>query len=179
MTSTQGALTAGDIVYNVLTINGTVVDTQWFNKDWISITDPAIGTYIHYSQYEGAGSQVIVRTIPNLDGNSVVVRAGATRLVGWNIINPNSTPAYLNIYNAIAANIGVTNRFRCIAIPTGSSVDPVQAGKGRGSDYHMSSVGQQISMPIGLCVNMGASYSDTSNVGVAVGCYAEIYYTIG
>jgi hypothetical protein len=179
VTASQGGLNVGDILYNVLTVNNSVVDTQWFNRDWTPIADPAIGTYIHSSQYNSSSSEVLVQTISNLDGNSVLVRAGATRLVGWNVINPNSTPAYLNIYNATTANIGVTNRFRCIAIPTGASSDPVQAGKGRGSDHYMSPVGDWVNMPVGLCVNMGNSYLPTSNVGVSTGCYVEIYYSIG
>jgi hypothetical protein len=179
ITVAHGSSNVGDIVYNALTINNGVVDTQWFNGVWTPIADPAIGAYVHSSQYKGANSEVLVATIPNLDGNSALVRSGPTKLVGWNVINPNSTPAYLNIYNATSANIGVTNRFRCIPIPTGASTEPVQVGRGRGSDHYMSPVGDWVNMPVGLCVNMGASYLPTSNVGVSVGCYVEIYYSIG
>lgn len=97
----------------------------------------------------------------------VAVTTGYTTLVGWNLINPDSTNAYLKMYNGLDPNvvIGTTAPLRNLLIPA------------KGTTFLSNEDKFQLLFNIGLVIIVTTTFSDSgAQAAPSTGCYVEILY---
>ena len=99
----------------------------------------------------------------------VLIGTGKQNLVGWNLINPISTAAYLKLYNAAAAGdvtVGVTAPQKTLLIPPGPGL------------FFLSNEDKfQETFNLGLVAAVTTGIADADAGVPATGCYVEILYT--
>ena len=112
-------------------------------------------------------------TIPNrfrnvsVSNTALLVAAGSKVIVGWNLINTNSTSCFLKIYNAATAGaviVGTTIPIVTLMIPA--------AGL-----FFLSNEDKfQVGLNLGIVVAVTTGIADTDNTAPVTGCLVEISY---
>lgn len=94
------------------------------------------------------------------------VNDGFCVLVGWNLINPNSSNAYVKFLNNTAAEVavGIENIVKTIMIP------------GSGTSLLSNEDKFQMNFPVGMFVKCVTGIADSDNTAPTTGCYVEILY---
>ena len=106
-------------------------------------------------------------SITNTLTSSNVVASGFCTLVGWNLINPNTSNVYLKLYNAAAytdVTVGTTIPVRTLLIP------------GSGTAFLSNEDKFQLNFNLGLVVAITSGMADNNTGAPSSGSYVEILY---
>lgn len=99
----------------------------------------------------------------------MLVAAGNWAVVGWNLINPNTTNAYLKIFNsatAEAVTLGTTTPVDTICIP------------GSGTSVLSNQDTYQIGCNLGICIACVTEIADSGTTAPGTGCYVQLLYNV-
>jgi hypothetical protein len=107
----------------------------------------------------------------NLTATPAQIKAGATELFAWNIINPNTTCSYIKFYDALAVNVvvGTTLPKLTLMVPPGNTVVP-------GAFYmEPSGVAHEV-FATGLTIAATAGLADNSTTAVVNPVHISLRY---
>ena len=99
----------------------------------------------------------------------VLVATGNQAIVGWNLINPNLSGAYLKIYNAAAASdvtVGTTTPIETLFIPYGP-----------GLFWQSNEDKFNISCSLGIVIACTTEIADSGTTAPSTGCYVRLHYS--
>jgi hypothetical protein len=109
----------------------------------------------------------ISRTVA-MTNAATLISAGASVLVGWNLINPITTAAYLKLYNAASAGavtVGSTTPVKTLLIPPGPGL------------FFLSNEDKfQQNFNLGIVAAVVTGIADDNSTAPGTGCYVEIMY---
>lgn len=97
----------------------------------------------------------------------VLVQAGNWAIVGWNLINTNSTNAYLKIFNAASAadvTLGTTTPEDTLCIPAA------------GTSVLSNEDKYQIGCSLGIVIACTTEMADSGTTAPSTGCYVQLFY---
>ena len=110
--------------------------------------------------------QFIFRNVA-VSNTAILVRTGSNLLVGWNLINTNTTNSFLKLYNAAAAadvTVGTTAVVRTLLIPASGTVFLSNEDK------------FQVGFSLGIVAAVVTGIADNNTTAPTIGCYVEILY---
>ncbi|MEK6879113.1 MAG: hypothetical protein AABY22_05865 [Nanoarchaeota archaeon] len=99
---------------------------------------------------------------------TVLVADGNQALVGWNLINPISTDAYLKIYNSATAagvTVGTTTPIMTLLIPAGP-----------GTFWQSNEDKFQMGFSLGIVIAVTTGIADSNTTAPGTGCYVQLFY---
>lgn len=98
---------------------------------------------------------------------AVLVITGNQALVGWNLINPITTSAYLKLYNAAAA----------IDVTVGSTIPVMTLLIPASGTFWQSNEDQfQVAFPLGIVIACTTGIADSDTASPGTGCYVQLFY---
>lgn len=106
------------------------------------------------------------RTKPSSSA-AALINTGNTQLVGWNLINPASTTAYLKFYNAASAGdvtVGSSTVVRTLMIPA------------YGTCLLSNEDKFQLAFNLGMVVALTSGAGDDDSSAPPAGCIIELFY---
>ena len=103
-----------------------------------------------------------------VSSTALLVETGSNLLVGWNLININTTNCFLKVYNAAAAvdvTVGTTTPLETLLIPA--------SGCHILSNEDMFQIGCSLGMVIAVTTGM----LDNSSAAPSTACYVKLLYS--
>jgi hypothetical protein len=99
-----------------------------------------------------------------LSNVSQQVSSTTSRLLGWNIVNKNTTPIYIKLYNSVTASVGIDSSTSIICVGAGSYERvPINFYT---QDYFSTAISV-------ACVS---DYLDSNNTAPTIPVFCELYY---
>ena len=100
-----------------------------------------------------------------LSNTPTQIVAGFSTLVGWNLINPNSSNVYLKLYNkASTPDVSSDTPERTLLVP------------GSGTSFLSNEDKFQLNFPLGMWALVVTGIADSNNTAPGSGLYTELLY---